>query len=623
MIRKSVFLFFLNLVFLNSVYSQLNIVPVPVQVQQQKGSCMWSRDEAATIIFGTNDSLQKVASFISRQLFQVSGIKSVVVSNSLIRKNVIVLKINGTYDNIAGKEGYRLSITKSGVTISANSLSGIFYASQTLMQLIPLANDKKCNSEKLIKLPLVSILDYPRFGWRGLMLDVSRHFYNKLFVEKYIDQMAKYKLNVFHWHLSDDPGWRIEIKSLPQLTKIGAWRVPRTGLWGQVPDPMPGEKATEGGYYTERDIKEIVKYALDRFVTIVPEIDIPGHSQAFIAAYPNICCTQQQYAVYPGSNTGTRDNVLCAGNDSCFTILDKIITQLAALFPGKYIHIGGDEVDKRFWKECLKCQKRIKEEGLKDEQELQSYFVKRVEKIVESKGKKVIGWDEILEGGLAPDATVMSWRGEEGGIAAAKMGHSVVMSPTQYCYLDYRQGEEKIEFGPAFLPVSQIYLFEPIPEGVTAKYILGGQANLWTESVASEARAEYMTWPRAMALSEVLWSPKAGRDWESFESRMESQFPRLTKAGVRYAPSVLDARVIPVKTGDGQMQIKFLTEISNLDIYYSFAYTFPDTSCSKYTGHPIAIPIGAADLWSQTFRKGKPVGRLLKISINEIKQRLN
>ena len=330
------------------------------------------------------------------------------------------------------------------------------------------------------------------------MLDVSRHFFNKEEVKAYIDQLAEYKMNVFHWHLSDDQGWRIEIKSLPGLTEKGAWRAKRVGQWWQRTPRQNGEATDYGGFYTQEDIKEIVQYANERFVQVVPEIDVPGHSLSTIVAYPEISCTQTVKDINIGNKFYTVDeNSLCVGKDLTFKYLDKIFTETSMLFPSEYVHVGGDECYKGFWSRCDDCQKRIKDENLKNTDELQSYFIKRMEKMLEEKGKKLVGWDEILEGGLAPNATVMSWRGMSGGIKAAKEGHQVIMTPSKHCYLDLFQGEPSVE--PDTYSMSRLtdsYSFEPIPEGVDPKLILGGQGNLWTESVPNFRHAQYMTWPR-------------------------------------------------------------------------------------------------------------------------------
>jgi hexosaminidase len=474
-------------------------------------------------------------------------------------------------------------------------------------------------------MPCVDIKDAPRFGWRGLMLDVSRHFFTKQEVEEYIDQMARYKYNILHLHLADDQGWRIEIKSLPELTKIGAWRVKRTGRWGTFLPALAGEPTPDGGFYTQEDMKEIIKYAQDRFISILPEIDVPAHSLALIASYPNLSCTQLPYSVNAGGKGYERnDNVLCVGNDSTYTMLDKIFTEIAALFPFPYIHIGGDEAYKGFWDQCPKCQKLMADEHLKNVDELQSYFVKKVEKIVESKGKKLIGWDEILEGGLAPNATVMSWRGMSGGIAAAKMGHKVVMTPWDYCYLDLYQGEPEGE-PPTYglCRLSDSYNYEPVPDSVNENLILGGQGNLWTESVPNFRHAEYMTWPRAMALAEVYWSAKANKNWGDFVTRLEGQFSRLDAANVKYSRSMYNAIFEPARIKNSDFGVTLTTEVKGLDIYYTFDQTNPDNFSPKFDGKPIQFPVGATQLNVITYRDGKPIGEQINMPKDVLEKRLD
>jgi hexosaminidase len=457
------------------------------------------------------------------------------------------------------------------------------------------------------------------------MLDVSRHFFTKEEVKKFIDEMVRYKYNLLHLHLSDDQGWRIEIKSLPQLTNVGAWRVQRTGRWGEFLPALAHEPTTDGGFYTQQDMSEIIQYALQRHVTILPEIDIPAHSLALIASYPNLSCTQLPYSVNAGFHNPVRDdNALCIGNDSVFTILDKIFTELSALFPCDYIHIGGDEAYKGFWADCPKCQKRMSDEHLKNVEELQSYFVKRIEKILKSKGKKLIGWDEILEGGLAPEATVMSWRGMKGGIEAAKMNHHVVMTPWDYCYLDLYQGENTIEpptYGICRLRDS--YTYDPVPDSVDEKLILGGQGNLWTESVPNFRQVEYMVWPRALALAEVYWSPKASRNWDDFIMRMEAQFPHFDEWGVNYARSAYNVIFTPTRTAGRDFTVKLSTEINGLDIYYTFDYTNPDSFYPKYHGEALKFPMGSTQLNVITYRNGKPIGKQVNIKKEELATRLN
>jgi hexosaminidase len=371
-------------------------------------------------------------------------------------------------------------------------------------------------------------------------LDVSRHFFPKEFIKKYIDLIAMYKMNTFQWHLTDDNGWRIEIRKYPKLTETGAWRVDREDLpWTERPPQKPGEKATYGGFYTQDDIREIVQYAKEKYVTIIPEIEMPAHSVEVLAAYPKFSCTGGPFTVPPGSYWPNSD-ILCAGNDSVFQFLQDVLTEVIELFPSKYIHIGGDEADKTRWKECPKCQARIKSEGLKDEKELQSYFIKRIEKFLISKNRKMIGWDEILEGGLAPEATVMSWRGLEGGIAAARQGHDVIMTPTSYCYFDYYQADPGFEpkaIG-GFVPLKKVYSYEPTPEEQTkeeARFILGTQGNLWTEYIPTPEYAEYMALPRMIALAEVAWTPRELKNWNSFRQRLSDHFKRLDYLGVNYS----------------------------------------------------------------------------------------
>src|SRR6202012_3959137 len=437
---------------------------------------------------------------------------------------------------------------------------GLFYGVQTLVQLFPkeIVSDKYEADVKWIS-PCVDITDYPRFKWRGLMFDVARHFFTKAEVEEYIDNMVKYKMNLLHLHLTDDEGWRIEIKSLPRLTTVGAYNVKKVGYFGTFSPPAPDEPRTYGGFYTQDDIREIVQYAKERFVNILPEVDVPGHSLAAIVSYPELSCTPgaDKYQVRSGNKImnwhkggfdALYDNTLCPANEKIYPFLDTVMTTIAALFPFPYIHVGGDECAKNFWEKSDAVKQLMQKQHLKNMEEVQSYFEKRVEKIVESKGKKVIGWDEILEGGLAPNAAVMSWRGISGGIAAAKMGHQVVMSPTTFFYLDYMQGDAAVE-PPVYatLRLKTTYSYEPVPDSVDPKLIIGGQANLWTEQVYNTRHMQNMVWPRSMAVAECLWSPKEKKDWDSFSARVEGLFPRMDVEQVKYARSMFDATITPNK----------------------------------------------------------------------------
>jgi hexosaminidase len=413
---------------------------------------------------------------------------------------------------------------------------------------------------------------------------------------------------------------------MPDLTNTGAWRVPRTGLWWDRTPPKDGEKASYGGFYTREEIKDLVRYASERYVNILPEIEAPGHSLAAIASYPWLSSTRQKYNVNPGSKFyGIEDNSLCPGKESTFEYLDKVFTEVAELFPFDYIHIGGDECYKGFWEKCPDCRNRVKEEGLRDMKELQSYFVKRLEKILESKGKKLIGWDEILEGGLAPNAAVMSWRGMEGGIAAARAQHKVVMSPTDYAYIDFYQGDPAVEPPTyAILRLNKVYTFEPVPEGVDSSYILGGQGNLWTESVPTFRHAEYMIWPRSFALAEVFWSPKTSRDWNGFVHRTEINLQKLSHKDINYSTSFYDAIIEPSKDENGNLFILLDAEIDGISIYYTFDNTLPDHHSPLYQkGQKLTVPSDADTFRVITYRDGKAIGKLITVHLADLVKRLN
>jgi hexosaminidase len=618
--------FFIAFISLTTLHAKaadsIAVIPKPLTMQVHDGHFILTNSTALT----TASSNAAVKESIQWFLEKIATSTGNHLSTKKASENAISLVLNKQEDTSLHDEGYTLKVTPSLITITANKPAGLFYGLQTVLQLLP-PEIESVTAMQNVKwaIPCVDIKDVPRFGWRGLMLDVSRHFFTKQEVKAYIDQMARYKYNTLHLHLADDEGWRIEIKSLPELTKIGAWRVKRTGRWGTFMAAFAGEPATDGGFYTQEDMKEIIKYAQDRFITILPEIDVPAHSLALIASYPNLSCTQLPYSVNAGGKGYERnDNVLCIGNDSTFSMLDKIFTEIAALFPNPYIHIGGDEAYKGFWDQCPKCQKRMADEHLKDVDELQSYFVKRVEKIVESKGKKLIGWDEILEGGLAPNATVMSWRGMSGGIAAAKMGHKVVMTPWDYCYLDLYQGEPEGE-PPTYglCRLSDSYNYEPVPDSVDEKYILGGQGNLWTESVPTFRHAEYMTWPRGIALAEVYWSAKSNKNWTDFIARLEKQFPRLDAADIKYSRSMYNVIFEPARIKDSGFGVTLTTEVKELAIYYTFDNTNPDQFSPKFDGKPVQFPVGATYLNAIAYRDGKPIGEQVNVPKDVLEKRLD
>jgi len=622
-------LIFLLLLFsLATVYGQkpaIQLIPQPVEIQQSEGVFVLTK--TSTIGFDSQES-RKIAEMLSQKLNRSTGFSFKPQQD---KAGSIQFNLNKAPVAQIGKEGYTLVSSSKGVVITANKPAGLFYGMQTLLQLLPKEIESKTPITITWSVPSVKITDYPRFGWRGIMLDVSRNFFTKEEVKLYIDQIAQYKYNTFHWHLTDDNGWRIEIKSLPRLTEVGAWRVPRFGQFGQRAEPKKGEAATVGGFYTQADIKEIIQYAQDRNVTIVPEIDVPGHSMSAIAAYPELSCTKDpDTKVNPGSsfsewyNDGTFkmliDNTLNPSDEKVYEFLDKVFTEMAVLFPNPYIHVGGDECYKGFWTKDPGCQALMKKMNMTHPEELQAYFMKRVEGILKAKGKKLIGWDEILEGGIGPEATVMSWRGIKGGIEAAKLGHDVVMTPTTFAYLDYQQGEQTIE-PPIYsnLRLSKCYSYEPVPEGVDAKYILGGQGNLWTEQVVTLHHAEYMTWPRGWALAEDFWSPKESKNWANFVLRVEKQFERAEIEGVNYSPAIYDA-IINVRGKEGEMTLEMDSEVPGLDIFYTIDGAMPNTYSTRYS-KPVELPEGPITVRVVTYRNGKQIGHLITLRPEDLKKR--
>ena len=463
-----------------------------------------------------------------------------------------------------GKPAYTLEVNGNGIFINSNFAEPAFHAMQTLFQLLPV--DPAAKKE----IPFVEIFDHARFDYRGMHLDVGRHLFPLSFIKKYIDYLAWHKLNTFHWHLTEDQGWRIEIKKYPKLTSVGGWRN------GTITGRYPGQgndSIRYGGYYTQEEIKEVVKYAKERFVRVIPEIEMPGHSSAAIAAYPELSCFPDEPTInfFPKTCTwsgdrngkqvqqtwGVFDDVFCAGKENTFSFLENVMDEVLALFPSEYIHVGGDESPKDNWKRCPLCQKRIKDLNLKDEHELQSYFIQRMEKYLNKKGRILIGWDEILEGGLAPNAVVMSWRGEKGGIEAAKQKHKVIMSPGNPVYFDHTQSEneDSVTIG-GYNPIEKVYAWDPVPKELNeeeAKFILGAQANVWAEYMKNTQKVEYMIFPRMAALSEVLWSTKENRDWNDFEPRLMTQIKRYEQWKVNFSKAYFDLRstVMPSPDNNG------------------------------------------------------------------------
>ncbi|WP_111684926.1 beta-N-acetylhexosaminidase [Winogradskyella tangerina] len=491
-------------------------------------------------------------------------------------------------ENNLDEEEYKLRIDEKLIVINAGSEKGVFYAFQTLRQLLPPEFENGDYDDNKVVLPCVDIRDKPKFEYRGMHLDVGRHMYSVEFIKKYIDAMAMLKMNTFHWHLTEDQGWRIEIKKYPKLQEIAAYRDETlVGHYSDQPHQFDGKKY--GGYYTQEEIKDIVAYAEERFVTIIPEIEMPGHSQAAIAAYPELGCTGEQVKV--AKKWGVFEEVYCP-SETTFKFLEDVIDEVVALFPSKYIHIGGDEAPKTRWKNCSDCQDLIKEKGLKDEHGLQSYFIARMEKYINSKGKQIIGWDEILEGGLAPNATVMSWRGTNGAIEAAKAGHDVILTPTSHCYFDYYQSEnddEPLAIG-GFLPLEKVYSFNPIPEELSdeeSQYVLGAQGNIWTEYMPTEDQVEYMAFPRMLAMSEVLWTNSETRNYDEFVKRVEAFYKRLDALDINYANHLYEIEG-NVSTVNGKTFYNLKTFSEGKTIRYTTDGSEPNANSAIYNS-PIPI----------------------------------
>lgn len=567
----------------------LNLIPLPSSMQVEKGTLTLQEGFLIQSDPG-NAEVKQVATFFADALANVSGFEVTHVHKVEKPGNSLFLELTAR-DSELGDEGYNLEVNTRGIFLSAQKPAGLFYGVQTLLQLLPPNVYADQKQQVAWTIPYVKIRDIPRYSYRGMHLDVCRHFFPVDFIKKYIDLIAMHKMNTFHWHLTEDQGWRIEIKKYPKLTELSAYRDETLiGHARNRPEKYDGRRY--GGYYTQEQIKEIVDYAQKRFVTIIPEIEMPGHALAALAAYPELSCTGGPFKV--GTKWGVYDDVYCAGNEQVFAFLEDVLSEVVELFPGKYIHIGGDECPKDRWKECEKCQARIKQEGLKDEHELQSYFIRRIENFLLSKGKRLIGWDEILEGGLAPEATVMSWRGIDGGIAAAKQGHDVIMTPNSHLYFDHYQADPKTEplaIG-GFTTLEKVYSYEPTPSELKdkeAKYILGAQANVWTEYIKTPEHVEYMALPRMCALAEVVWSPKEKRNWEDFQRRLQLHLKRLDFLNVNYAKGSFEVGInSEYKPEAGKLFVRLTSEQFRPVIRYTVDGAEPTAQSPLYV-EPFAL----------------------------------
>jgi hexosaminidase len=529
------------------ISKEISIIPKPTYLKELKGHFSLNN---STSFVSSNEEIDKIASYFNEKIKRATGF-NLNIGRKKSGVNHIVFQIDETLN--LNNEGYLLTISDEGVVIKSKHLQGLFYGMQTVMQLLP----PEIESESLVSniewiAPNVDVKDEPTFGWRGLNLDVSRHFSSVDFIKKQLDILSLFKINKFHWHLTDDQGWRIEIKKYPKLTSIGSKRKNDDG-------------SIYGGYYTQEEIKEVVSYAKERFIDVMPEIDVPGHVVAVLASYPELSCTEK--LLETRVLWGVDSNILCAGKENTFNFLEDIFEEIVPLFPFGYIHIGGDEVPKDEWKICSHCQKRMQDEQLKDEHELQSYFMARVENILKKHHKKIFGWDEILEGGISETANIMSWTGEEGGVTAANAGHDVVMNPSKYTYINFYQGDHHVEpmaFG-AYISLKDIYNYNPIPSKIAEdkrKHILGSQASVWTEYAPTDSIKEYQLYPRILAMAELTWTSSENKNYENFIERLNNQLSRLDELNINYH--------IPLPEGPLSNQIVFIDSVS-----LSFNTTYP------------------------------------------------
>ncbi|MEP3836172.1 MAG: family 20 glycosylhydrolase [Algibacter sp.] len=610
------FVFFLNscAVKADKIYkeSDIKIIPKVEKLQLNSGAFKFNEDTK----FVVSNEAEKVVANILIEKFKTVANWDLQFTTKSPKNNYLEFKFNKALK----AESYLLNVSKTAINIEASDNSGFLYAVQSLRQLLPPAIESKEKVTQVIwEIPSVQIEDGPRFKWRGLMLDLSRHFFDKNYVLETIDAIALLKMNVLHLHLVDDHGWRIEIKKYPKLTEVGAWRVDQEDVpWASRTKNNPDEKGTYGGFLTQEELKEIVAHAQSRGVDVVPEIEMPAHVSSAIAAYPELSCFEKPIGIPSGALWPITD-IYCAGKEHTFHFLEDVLSEVMDIFPSKYIHIGGDEATKTNWETCKHCAKRIKDEGLHDVEELQSYFVKRIEKFINSKGKKLIGWDEILEGGLAPDATVMSWRGFKGGLEAAAQGHDVIMTPTGFCYFDYYQGTPKYEpvaAGPV-TTLSKVYQFDPVVDTMTeaeANHVLGGQANVWAEHIPTESHSQYMIFPRLTALAETVWSTKKSRNWNDFSNRIPSMFKRFEYLGVNYAKSAyLVTSKVKSNPENKTVSLVLYNEFPESDIRYTLNGEDLNTNAVPFLS-PIVID-KTTTVNASLFKNDKPVGIIFKDTI--------
>lgn len=581
-----------------AVVKELNIVPEPVFMVQKEGNfTLHGSPKLSVVGLGQNSTTVK---YIMKSLRHARMRPKLVAAS---QNSDIQLMLYDTLNPELGDEGYLLEVRPSGIILSANTERGIFYGYQTLVQMLP--TDVTNVVYSAVTLPACTILDFPRFEWRGVHLDVCRHFFPVKFIKKYLDVMAAYKMNKFHFHLTDDHGWRLPSDRYPKLNTVGSWRVDRDAQpWGQADPPRDGERTSYGGFYTREELQDIIDYAAERCIEVIPEVEMPSHAAALLAAYPKLSCDGHGAEVAIGPCWPSP--VLCAGSDSTVAMLKGILDEVCDIFPSRYIHIGGDEAFKDAWRQCPRCQQRIRQEHLADEEQLQSWLIAQVQQHLAAKGKTIIGWDEIMglkEGSawgidaavnernplLGDDAVVMSWRGLKPGMDAARNGYKVIMCPTEYCYLDYYQADKRYQ--PAsiggMITLKKAYEFNPAPLGTNLHVeanILGGQCNLWTEYINTPQHAEYMLLPRMLAISEGLWSPRDKKDWNRFRRKIEEQKERLKVKGYSYCEGSFTPQFTARRVDDNTMNIAISTEIPNTYIFYTLDHSTPTRESAIYLG---------------------------------------
>ncbi|GAB3642959.1 glycoside hydrolase family 20 protein [Spirosoma arcticum] len=601
--------------------NRYTIIPRPAQLDPRAGEFVVSRATTIMVPFAQPE-LKAIADSFANQINRCTGIGVTVRNVNRMALPGNLIQFLPTRDTTLGREGYRIDVTDKLITVAATAPTGFFYAVQTLYQLLPPAVLAMTQTQGIasLQIPACRIQDRPRYPYRGLHLDVARHFFPVSFIKHYLDLMALHKFNNFHWHLTDDQGWRIELKKYPKLTQVGANR--RETIVGHYDDydPQVFDGKPYGGFYTQDDMREVVRYAAAKHINVVPEIELPGHALAALAAYPELSCEPARPGLAKAYQVATKwgvfPDVFCP-TEKTFSFLQDVLTEVMALFPGKYIHIGGDECPKDAWRKSEFCQQLIKREGLKDEHGLQSYFITRIDKFVTSKGRRIIGWDEILEGGLSPNATVMSWRGTKGGIDAARQRHDVIMTPGQFCYLDHYQGDPALEpvgFG-GVLPLALVYSYNPTPAELSpaeATHILGAQGNVWTEYISTTDQAEYMVWPRAAALSEVVWTPLSLKSYDDFARRLPTHLERLANLNVNYARTFFDPTLTARSTPDGKVSVSMTANSAAPgDIRYTLDGSVPSGESLRHE-QPLVLA-NSATVRVAAFRSTQPLNQLARV----------